>query len=89
MRARLLDPQTSKHAAEQAALFSGSHCERITAALEGGPLSAKEISRATGLTVVQVDRRLPELERQGKTQVAKEGGIDMTRNGYRVWRLTA
>jgi predicted ArsR family transcriptional regulator len=89
MRARLLDPQTSQQAAAQAAVFAGSHCQRIQAALEDGPLSAKEISRITGLTVVQVDRRLPELERQGKTQVAKEGGIDMTRNGYRVWRLTA
>ena len=89
MRARLLDPQTSQHAATQAAVFAGSHCERIQAALEDGPLTAKEISRATHLTVVQVDRRLPELERQGKTQVVKVDGIDLTRNGYRVWRLTA
>ena len=89
MRARSHDPQTSQQAAVQAALFSGSHCDRIQAALEDAPLSAKEISRATGLTVVQVDRRLPELERQGKTQVVKVDGIDLTRNGYRVWRLTA
>lgn len=89
MRARLLDPQTSQQAAAQAAVFAGSHCERIQAALEDSPMSAKEISRATGLTVVQVDRRLPELERQGKTKVVKVDGIDLTRNGYRVWRLTA
>jgi DNA-binding Lrp family transcriptional regulator len=57
--------------------------------LEDAPLSAKEISRATGLTVVQVDRRLPELERQGKTQLVKVDGMELTRNGYRVWRLTA
>lgn len=89
MRARLFDPHTSQQAAAQAAVFAGSHCERIQAALQDGPMSAKEISRATGLTVVQVDRRLPELERQGKTQVVKVDGIDLTRNGYRVWRLTA
>lgn len=89
MRARLIDPQTSKHAAAQAALFSGSHCDRIIAALEDCEFSAKEISRITGLTVVQVDRRLPELERMGKTQVVKVDGMDLTRNGYRVWRLTA
>jgi len=89
MRARSHDPQTSQRAAAQAALFSGSHCDRIQAALEDAPLSAKEISRATGLTVVQVDRRLPELERQGKTQLVKVDGMELTRNGYRVWRLTA
>lgn len=89
MRARLLDPHTSQQAAAEAAVFAGSHCERICAALEDGPMSAKEISRATGLTVVQVDRRLPELERQGRTQVVKVDGIDLTRNGYRVWRITA
>lgn len=89
MRARLLDPQTSQHAAAKAAVFAGSHCDRILAALEDGHLSAKEISRITRLTVVQVDRRLPELEREGKTQVVKEGGVTLTRNGYRVWRLTA
>lgn len=89
MRARSHDPQTSQRAAAQAALFSGSHCERIIAALEDCEFSAKEISRITGLTVVQVDRRLPELERMGKTQVVKVDGMDLTRNGYRVWRLTA
>lgn len=84
--ARATDPATSHQAAQAATSFAGTHCECIHKALAGGPLSAKEISLTTGLTVVQVDRRLPELERQGKTQVVNLDGIDLTRDGYRVWR---
>ena len=89
MRARLLDPTTSQNAARAAALFSGSHCERIAEGLKEEPLSAAELAKVTGLTVVQIDRRLPEMERDGRVEVVKVDGVTLTRRGYRVWRLTA
>ena len=52
-------------------------------------MTAKEIAGVTQLTVVQIDRRLPELERKGKTEVVKSAGVELTRNGFRVWRLAA
>ena len=39
----------------------------------------------TGLTVVQADRRLPELRRAGKVRVVQFGGADLIRGGARVW----
>lgn len=89
MRARLFDPITSHLAAAQAAAFAGSHSQRIQMALTESAMSAKEISRATGLTVVQIDRRLPELEREGVVAVVKVHGATVSREGYRVWRLVA
>jgi predicted ArsR family transcriptional regulator len=89
MRARFFDPDTSKQAADKAAVFAGSHIQRIQAALADDSMTAKEISRATGLTVVQIDRRLPELERQGLAEVVRVDGVELSRGGYRVWRLTA
>lgn len=86
MRARFFDPATSQDAAAKAAVFAGSHAQRIQAALADDQLTAKEISRATGLTVVQIDRRLPELERQGLAAVVRVGGVELSRKGYRVWR---
>ena len=32
--------------------------------------------------------RLPELERDHVAGVVRVGGIDLTRDGYRVWALT-
>lgn len=89
MRARLLDPETSHMAGQAAAAFAGSHSQRIQMALAEEPMSAQEISRVTGLTVVQIDRRLPEMERGGFVEVVKVDGMTLSRDGYRVWRLTA
>ena len=87
MRFRTSDPVTSKEAAASAAAFAPTHSELICAALENGTMTAAEISRSTGLTVVQIDRRLPELQRSGRVQVAQLDGCDLVRDGYRVWRL--
>ena len=87
MRARLRDPITSKTAAIESAAFSMSHNQRILAALEDGTKTAAEISRATGLTVVQIDRRLPELQRADKVRVIEIDGSALVREGYRVWGL--
>jgi len=40
----------------------------------------------TGLTVVQIDRRLPDLKASGLARVVKlDDGAVMVRNGARVW----
>lgn len=48
--------------------------------------TASEIAAITGLTVVQIDRRLPDLQRANRAQVVQFEGADLIRNGYRVWR---
>lgn len=88
LRVRAGDPLSSLHAADNAALFAGAHKERISAALDMlGSGTAHEIANATGLTVVQVDRRLPELKRDGVARVLEAGGQDVMRGGFRVWVL--
>lgn len=83
-RARRSDPATSKLAGINAARFANSHKARILAALrQHGPRSAHELSLLIGLTVVQIDRRLPEMG--SAVAVMKQGGIDVTRGGCRVW----
>lgn len=87
-RARAADPLSSIQAADNAALFAGAHKERISAALDMlGSGTAHEIAKATGLTVVQVDRRLPELKRDGVARVLEACGQDVMRGGFRVWVL--
>lgn len=87
MRARSTDPATSHAAAANAHLFAGSHCDRILAALEElGSGTAHEIGAHCGLTVVQCDRRLVELQRAGRALVLP--GLDgkpIVRAGFRVW----
>ena len=83
---RASDPLSSVLAAERAIKFAGNHCDRILAALANGrQATAHELERLTGLTVVQADRRLPELLRAGRVQVVQRGGMDLIRGGARVW----
>ncbi len=85
-RARRHDPSTSQKAAAQAVLFAESHAARIMLALQYGQgLNAQEIGDSAGLTVVQVDRRMIELQRQGMVRVLQAGGQEVVRNGMRVW----
>lgn len=84
-RARSSDPITSHEAAERAKAFAGTHAERILAALEEmGSGIAPEIGLETGLSVVQVDRRVAELERAGKVRVLMYAGKPLIRDGFRV-----
>lgn len=85
-RARRRDPDTSKAAARKAAKFAASHAGRIYHALMlNGPMTAHEL-HITGLTVVQVDRRMSELADLGLVLVMRhENGKDVVRNGARVW----
>ncbi len=84
---RASDPVTSVLAAERAARFASSHAGRILQALKThGPRSAHELSQLIGLTIVQVDRRLPELKRAKLAAVVTlDDGADLVRNGCRVW----
>lgn len=85
-RVRAADPATSVLAAEKATFFAGSHKAKIFSVLvQHESMTADEISERTGLTVVQVDRRLPELQRDGFVRVLQHDGCDMVRNGFRVW----
>ncbi len=64
---RRRDPHTSKTAALFSRKFAPSHKDRIMAALtEHGACSARQLEAHTGLTVVQIDRRLHELRDDGK-----------------------
>lgn len=84
-RVRAHDPLSSVEAAENAAAFAGSHCDRILRALGGQQLTAEEIGRGARLTVVQVDRRMTELQRSDQVEVVQSGGEDLLRDGFRVW----
>lgn len=86
--ARRSDPETSHKAAERAPQFATSHAGRILLALQlHGERSAHELSQLIGLTVVQIDRRLPDLAKLGLAAVAKlDDGADKVTHGCRVWK---
>jgi hypothetical protein len=84
-RARRHDPTTSHAAATRSHAFSESHAGRIHVALTQGPATAHELSERIGLTVVQIDRRLPELREGGMARVLVVDGVTQTRGGFRVW----
>lgn len=90
VRARRSDPTTSHQAAEGAAAFAGSHCSRILRGLDAVPnATPHELTARTGLTVVQIDRRLPELAAEGKARVVMVDGQPLQRGGARVWERVA
>lgn len=74
-RARRTDPAQSHRAAARAVRFSGTHRERILAALKlWGPKTAHELEPFTGLNYVQIDRRMHELVKAGQVRAAMHGG---------------
>lgn len=86
-RARKTDPVTSHEAAKNAERFAGGHKSLILEALKDGPRTAHGIAAMTGLTVVQIDRRLPELRSAGLAEPMKhDDGADVVVGGFRVWR---
>jgi hypothetical protein len=86
-RVRRRDPATSHKAAAMSVRFADSHGNRIVEALkEHGRMSPVGIGGMTGLTVVQVDRRVIELERAGRIrQVKDDAGNPVVWNLCRVW----
>lgn len=59
--ARTTDPSTSKAAADNAKRFARGHFARILRGLKSGPQTAKELYATTGLTSVQISRRMGDL----------------------------
>ena len=85
-RARSSDPSTSQHAAMLSLAFSGKHKDRILFALQQhGPAAPPKLENLTGLTIVQIDRRLIEMQRDGLIRVVMAGGAELVAGGYRVW----
>lgn len=84
VRARKTDPSTSHAAAKRAERFADSHKGRILAAMREHDfhMTAAELAVCTRLTVVQIDRRLVELQREGL--IWPTGQII---GGYRCWGL--
>lgn len=88
-RVRAHDPITSVEAAEESLKFSKTQAGRILGALRAlGTAGADQLAEATGMTVVQVDRRLPDLKRAQLAHVLQLNGEDVRRDGYRVWAPT-
>ncbi len=85
--ARRRDPETSHTAARNAEHFAGTHAGRILTALKThGPRNAHDLEALVGLSVVQIDRRLPDLKKAKLARVAKlDDGADQIKNGARVW----
>ena len=81
-RARRRDPSTSHDAAKKAERFARSHAGRILAVFQSNATftwTAHELAIQTGLSVVQIDRRLheiPQIERAG-----------FALDGFTAWRL--
>lgn len=88
-RARLTDPAPSHAAAHKAAAFAGTHSEKIVgflARIFPGAADPEQIANATGLTVVQVDRRRKELLTAGRIVVVGTGTMSNGNDAGR-WRL--
>lgn len=80
-RVRSTDPLPSHLAAAESYSFSGSHAERILKAIQHAPGQTPAYYAAmTGLTVVQIDRRLPEMRARGLVEPTGQ-----VYDGYRVW----
>jgi len=82
-RARATDPATSHMAADRSAQFALTHVARILCVLRyEGAGTAEHISRFTGLSIVQIDRRLHEM--QAKGLIRTTGAVH---NGFRAWEV--
>jgi hypothetical protein len=82
-RARREDPITSQLAAARVDEFSGEHFALIHKALEA-PGTIYEIAERTGLSHVQVARRLPEMKGRAQRSGQKKPGP--TGRACEVWK---
>ncbi len=84
--ARTTDPETSHEAAERALEFALGHADRIHACLQAhGPQTKDEIADRTGLSPVQVDRRLPDLRKAGRAFPTGDVRQSHAGRAERVW----
>ena len=89
--ARRSDPTTSSRAAASMIASSEAQREAVYWALlrAGVPLTAHEIAARTGLDQVQVCRRLPDLEKQGRAEPTDIERPGPSGRPSRCWRLRA
>jgi predicted ArsR family transcriptional regulator len=85
--ARRTDPGTSHEAAQAAASFAGTHCDRIhTALIQCGPMDPEQIGAMVGIEPYSARKRLADLKGAGRAEPT--GQIVPTTSGrsQRVWR---
>lgn len=82
--ARATDHATSHVAATKAARFIWNHETAILGAL-WRPMIASELAKLTAMSVEQVCRRLPELEKAGKVRLTGAERPNAGGNGMREW----
>lgn len=86
--ARVRDPQTSKDAATAARQLQADHHQRIAACLaKHGALSKDAIAKHTGLTGVQVCRRLGEMERLELAHPTGRTCVSLAGRAEREWSV--
>ena len=86
IHARRSDPRTSRDAARAAERFAASQAGRVLACLlRHGPQSKTQLAGRTGLTDIQCDRRLPDLERAGLARPTCQIARSTSGNPERVW----
>ena len=84
-RARNTDPDTSHYTAERAGSLAAQHYDAIKRALATGPGTIYQLADITGLSHVQVARRLPELEKFGLAETTGETRSSPSGRPCRVW----
>ena len=85
-RSRRTDPITSHLAAQSARPLQMTHLEQILAALQQhGAGTIDTIADWTGLSAVQVARRLPELQQQGLASPTGKLGLSVCGRLEREW----
>jgi hypothetical protein len=87
-RARREDPITSQLAAAAAKDLAGEHYCAILDALDAGDGTIYELAQRTGLTHVQVARRMPELEKLRLVTTTDETRPSPSGRACRVWART-
>ena len=81
------DPDTSHAAAEQATSFVGKHRAQVYAAIRHRPMASEQISRETGLTYMQVQRRVSDLHNDGRIEDSGRRHRNSSGRQAVVWQL--
>jgi predicted ArsR family transcriptional regulator len=85
--ARRTDPGTSHQAAQAAASFAGTHCERIyTALIQCGPMDPEQIAAMLGMEPYSVRKRLSDCKKAGIAEPTGELVPTTSGRHQRVWR---
>jgi hypothetical protein len=85
--ARRTDPSTSHVAAARAGSLAGAHQVKILEALAQGDGTIYVLAERSGLTHVQVARRLPDLTQANRIRLTGEEREGPTGRMCRVWAL--